>query len=70
MNALRFATGFAAGAFDGLGWIGARDALWRCIKPTGRAVDGFDMSADWFVRRHLGDRVSPAEIDFDLDVLG
>ena len=70
MRKINIAAAFVAGILDGFGWLGLRNWLSDRIKWTGPAIDAFDLSADWFVRRHFGDRMSPTEIDFDLDVRG
>lgn len=77
MNAIRFAVGFAAGLADSFCSIETRDRIMRSVARTGRTLDGFDLAADicsagrrfrqrFIPRKHLGNRVPPAEIDFDL----
>ena len=51
-NAIRFAAGFIAGIFDGLGMIRSRNRILDCVAHTGATMDGFDRAADLF----LGDR--------------
>lgn len=51
-NRIRIALGFTAGVLDGLGCIRARDWLTDRIEWSGRAIDAFDLAADWFI----GDR--------------
>lgn len=42
-NTYSFAIGFAAGALDALGWLKARNIVYRApVANHGRKIDGFD----------------------------
>lgn len=48
MSKLNIAAAFIAGILDGFGWLRARNWLSDRIDWTGRAIDAFDLSSDWF----------------------
>lgn len=56
MQKLHITAAFIAGILDGLGWIRARDWLSDRIEWTGKAIDAFDRSSDWFMMRHIRKR--------------
>lgn len=68
MTNLNIAAAFIAGILDGFGWMRARDRVSRRITWTGKALDAFDISADWLARPHYGKKPEPsAPVDFDLE---